>query len=83
MTPRTHDTRVHRRLTGAVALALGALLGGAGLVWAWNTLVADLFAGPPIRFRPAAAAEVLAAVLILVDVARARLRRLGPSRRSA
>jgi hypothetical protein len=63
--------RSHGRLAGLVAATATALLGAAGIVWAWNTLGPDLFGAPAIAYRHGLAVEFgvfLAAAIVSFGV---------------
>jgi hypothetical protein len=46
------------RLRPVAMAAIALLVGGIGLLWAWNSVGVELFALPEARFRHVVAAEV-------------------------
>lgn len=75
----TNDTqaRRHGRLRRAATAVLGiaaiALLAGAAITWAWNTLAVDLAQAPRIQFKHALAFEAALAAIAWLAAASARL----------
>ncbi|HEY7607805.1 MAG TPA: hypothetical protein VIF14_01125 [Alphaproteobacteria bacterium] len=75
----TNDTqaRGHGRLRRAAAATLAiagiALLAGAAMTWAWNTLAVDLADAPRVQFKHALAFEAALAAIAWLTAASARL----------
>jgi hypothetical protein len=63
------------RARAALVVALAGALGGVLMLWAWNTVAAELFGAPEIRFKHALALQ--AGVAGLAALPLALFRKLG------
>jgi len=62
MTTPTHSKRFHGLAKHGLAVLATLLLGAVLVLWSWNTVVADLFAGPEAQYKHAIAMVALAAL---------------------
>jgi hypothetical protein len=75
--------RPRRAVTAVLRITATALLAGAAMTWAWNTLAVDLAHAPPVQFRHALAFEAaLAAIAWLAAASALRASRRHEARES-
>lgn len=68
-----HDRTHYRRHGRAILIALTLLFAGAVILqWSWNSVGAELFSAPAIRFKHAVAVELSFAVLFALHALAAR-----------
>ena len=79
---REHSKHQRYHAAKAIFFAAAALfVGGALILWSWNTFAGDLFQAPDMRFKHALAAETLIVVIAMIVALPARVFRSGNGHR--